>query len=55
MAVYMDLTEKNNLMEAIASSRMEGLDFTKEEVEIAEKILSGSMTLNEYFESVKSV
>lgn len=51
----MGTNEKNNLMEAIASSKMEGLDFTQEEVEIAETILSGSMTLNEYLESIKSI
>lgn len=41
-------------MQAIASSQMEGLDFTEEEIEIAEKILDGEMTIEEYIEEITS-
>ena len=50
------MTDKTryNLMQAIASSQMEGLDFTEEEIEIAERILDGEMTVEEYVEEIMS-
>lgn len=47
----MDKNKETFLMEAVASSKMEGLSFTLEEIKIAEKILDGSMTLNDYLEN----
>lgn len=41
-------------MQAVASSQMEGLDFTGEEIGIAEKILDGEMTIEEYIGEIKS-
>lgn len=37
------------LNEAIVSAEIEGFSFSKEEVEVARKIIDGSMTLEEYF------
>ncbi|MBD5111120.1 MAG: antitoxin VbhA family protein [Ruminococcaceae bacterium] len=45
---------RHNLMQAVASARMEGLDFTEEEIKIAEKILDGEMTIEEYVEEIMS-
>lgn len=45
---------RHNLMQAIASARMEGYDFTEEQIKIAEKILDGKMTLEDYYEMIKS-
>lgn len=42
------------LLNAAASSAMEGLPLDDEKLGIIEKILDGEMTLQDYFESVKS-
>ena len=41
------------LLNAAASSAMEGLPLDDEKLSIIEKILNGEMTLQDYFESVK--
>lgn len=37
------------LQEAVVSAELEGLSFSEEEIEIAQKIIDGDMTLEEYF------
>lgn len=51
----MDKKTERYLNEAIASSEMEGLAVTEEQIELVKKILEGKMTLEEYVETLKSV